>query len=305
MKLYAPDYYMDFKCIADKCNHNCCIGWEIDIDCNTYEYYSGLQEKIGIEIRNNIIKSEDSFCFKLAENERCPFLDEKNLCRVISELGEDGLCNICYDHPRFRNFFGTRQEIGLGICCEEACRIILTKNAPFKIVQIGYVQEEYYPSEEESRFFKLRDDIFKNLYGIDTSLDDAILKILQLCKIENMKNFKQDCIELYKSLERLDSSWDEKLEILNLPGKEYTYEFDRCFKNLFAYFVFRHTADSVYDGNLKERICFCVMSVNIIRRIFMRDSIRNLENLLEIVRMYSAEIEYSQGNTQKLIEYFY
>ena len=32
MKLYAPEYYKQFQCIADKCTHSCCIGWEIDID---------------------------------------------------------------------------------------------------------------------------------------------------------------------------------------------------------------------------------------------------------------------------------
>ena len=30
-----PDYYPLFHCIADRCRHNCCIGWEIDIDSRT------------------------------------------------------------------------------------------------------------------------------------------------------------------------------------------------------------------------------------------------------------------------------
>ena len=32
MKIIAPNYYPAFRCIADKCRHSCCIGWEIDID---------------------------------------------------------------------------------------------------------------------------------------------------------------------------------------------------------------------------------------------------------------------------------
>ena len=27
-----PDYYKEFQCIADQCEHSCCIGWEIDVD---------------------------------------------------------------------------------------------------------------------------------------------------------------------------------------------------------------------------------------------------------------------------------
>ena len=43
MKLYAPSYYKKFKCIADKCEHSCCIGWEIDIDEETLEKYEKLE----------------------------------------------------------------------------------------------------------------------------------------------------------------------------------------------------------------------------------------------------------------------
>ena len=39
MKLFAPKYYGSFKCIADKCEHSCCIGWEIDIDDTTLKKY--------------------------------------------------------------------------------------------------------------------------------------------------------------------------------------------------------------------------------------------------------------------------
>ena len=30
--LVYPDYYPEFRCSASACKHNCCIGWEIDID---------------------------------------------------------------------------------------------------------------------------------------------------------------------------------------------------------------------------------------------------------------------------------
>lgn len=31
MNLYVPDYYPAFRCIAERCRHTCCAGWEIDI----------------------------------------------------------------------------------------------------------------------------------------------------------------------------------------------------------------------------------------------------------------------------------
>ena len=42
MKLYAPAYYKEFACIADRCKHSCCIGWEIDVDDDARELYDTL-----------------------------------------------------------------------------------------------------------------------------------------------------------------------------------------------------------------------------------------------------------------------
>ena len=44
MKEVFPNYYKKFKCIKDKCKHNCCIGWEIDIDEDTMDLYNSLDE---------------------------------------------------------------------------------------------------------------------------------------------------------------------------------------------------------------------------------------------------------------------
>ena len=39
MLWYVPHIYGDFHCIATACKHNCCIGWEIDVDENAFEKY--------------------------------------------------------------------------------------------------------------------------------------------------------------------------------------------------------------------------------------------------------------------------
>ena len=117
MTIFVPNYYDEFKCIADKCKHNCCIGWEIDVDENTLEKYKKLDKRFGTGILDTICM-EDTPHFVLCENERCPQLDEKGLCKLISRFGEEALCNICNDHPRFRNYFENFTEMGLGLCCE-------------------------------------------------------------------------------------------------------------------------------------------------------------------------------------------
>ena len=42
MKISVPEYFTKFKCRADKCLDNCCVGWEIDIDQDTLQKYKNL-----------------------------------------------------------------------------------------------------------------------------------------------------------------------------------------------------------------------------------------------------------------------
>ena len=66
MKLRVPDYYSEFSCIADKCKDSCCIGWEIDIDEDTHEYYNFVEGEFGDRLRENMYMTEDGdHSFKL------------------------------------------------------------------------------------------------------------------------------------------------------------------------------------------------------------------------------------------------
>ena len=38
MIVRVPDYFKEFSCIAGACKDSCCLGWEIDIDEDSYEY---------------------------------------------------------------------------------------------------------------------------------------------------------------------------------------------------------------------------------------------------------------------------
>ena len=35
----VPDYFLDFECIADRCKHSCCRGWDIYIDSESLKKY--------------------------------------------------------------------------------------------------------------------------------------------------------------------------------------------------------------------------------------------------------------------------
>ncbi len=121
-----PDYYKDFQCIGGACKHNCCIGWEIDVDQEKLSYYQKTAGQLGKRLQEHI-SLEPTPHFVLTPEERCPFLNEHNLCDLIIALGEEALCDICREHPRFYNQLSCHTECGLGLCCEQAGRLILSK----------------------------------------------------------------------------------------------------------------------------------------------------------------------------------
>lgn len=128
MRYLEPDFFEDFKCTADKCRYSCCVGWEIDVDEASLRRYSKVDGALGKKLRENI-SSEGDAHFILGENERCPFLMESGLCQLICDLGEESLCDICSEHPRFYNYYENREERGIGLCCEEAVRLLSSEKA--------------------------------------------------------------------------------------------------------------------------------------------------------------------------------
>ena len=137
MLLRVPVFYDSFYCIADKCTDTCCVGWEIDIDENSLKRYATIKDDFGNSLRQNI---EDGH-FKLREGDRCPFLKQDGLCDMICHLGESSLCDICREHPRFVEVYGDIMEKGLGLCCEEAVRLLLNAKGN-ELTPIAFVERE-------------------------------------------------------------------------------------------------------------------------------------------------------------------
>lgn len=134
MKYHKPSFFDQFKCIGSACTDTCCAGWEIEVDETTAEGYLTEKGAFGDRLRREIGSEPGEYFFKL-KNNRCPFLNKENLCDIFINLGEDRLCDICREHPRFYNWFGDYTEVGLGLCCEEAERLLFSDSKPLTFVE--------------------------------------------------------------------------------------------------------------------------------------------------------------------------
>lgn len=318
MQTFVPKYYFDFKCIADQCKHNCCIGWEIDIDDDTYEKYRAVSGEMGERLARHI-EAEGEPHFKLGNDERCPFLNEKNLCDIITELSEASLCQVCRDHPRFRNYFDEHIEMGLGITCEEAARIVLSSKLPDAVTLVSLDG-----SDSNVPMFPERFTVFDVLLDSEMTLPEKLRVALHICDGEFQNKTVSEWITIYSELELLDEAWKSELELLkdeisddgNTPLIDYAKtillhsDLSALLTRLFAYFLYRHLAAGIDggegEGTLGPHAAFCVLSILMIASVFKAhleaEGELTDEQIVDIARMYSSEIEYSDENLDKLID---
>lgn len=289
MQTIIPDYYSDFKCIADKCRHNCCIGWEIEIDNDTLEKYKSIDGDFGIRLKSNIEFNESPH-FKLDREERCPFLNSSGLCDIIANFGEGMLCQICADHPRFRNFYDGFAEIGLGLCCEAAGEKILAKKEKTTL--------NLTPEALKIPLVNFREKLFSALQDRKTPLEVRIDNILGMVDAKLPENI--DWYAEFNKLEKLDDAWDEYLLRIK-DGIERCvkdHSLDVPYEQLLVYLIYRHFLDCQYDEMVSERVLFAVLIYKVIKAMNVSNT---LEELIEIARLYSCEIEYSDENINKLL----
>lgn len=291
MKLYAPKYYKRFQCIADKCKHSCCVGWEIDVDNPALEKYNSLSCGYATAIRNTI-DFTDTPHFILAENDKCPHLNESGLCKIILNVGEDCLCDICREHPRFYNFTNRGKEVGIGMSCEEACRLILDSDDFDEMYIVGEID-----GEPDICEFDALEQITK-VYEIlkDTTIGFA-------SKIDTIYDYFDIFIDdermpdLLSSLEYLDEAHRELFIKNTFVG--YPADKDLQLARALGYFVFRHCSEACNIDEFYSSLSFSVFCAKLIANL----SIEN--DIYEVARIVSEEIEYSEENSEKIkLAYF-
>ena len=157
MKEFAPDYFGAFHCIAGACRHTCCEGWEVDVDEESLPRFLSAPD-IAPQI-----SAEDTPHIRLLPDERCPFLNRDGLCEMILRHGEEMLCQICRDHPRFRNYWSDRVELGLGLVCEEAGRLILGRETPLRLTVLSDDGGDEELPEDEAELMALRERLLNGI----------------------------------------------------------------------------------------------------------------------------------------------
>lgn len=327
MLLRMPNYCRDFKCSASKCSDNCCIGWEIDIDEKTAEYYKNLDGDFGNRLKSGItFSSPSSFILK---NERCPFLNDRNLCDIILTLGEDKLCHICNEHPRYYEWFSGIKEGGVGMCCEEGARLILKRGNETDYYEREVPNEPWdeYDYELYNLLLSVRENIIGLLKNKDIPLFSAVSSILRYgeeiqFRIDNFDFKKNNKIpvqaekntdkpdvkaifKIFEELEPIDGAWIPFIQRIEKSAPLFIdRKYEQYLRNIGIYFIWRYLMKGIFDEEILSKVKLAVISMAVLGLIFTAEN-SDFESSIILAKNFSKELEYSEENLEKIYDLTY
>ena len=317
----VPEYYLSFKCIADKCKDSCCIGWEIDVDSEAKAKYERLGSALGREIAE---KTQHGY-FPLRKNGRCAFLDDGGLCRIISAVGEGYLCDICREHPRYYGICADGIEGGLGLGCEEAARIILESGGSVKLCRTEHTPK-YFSEDEYAHFTdKVRKVIYEKigelnineliayLYGLAPEVDGIAFDLCAGNKFTEIPEIVgatfdadktaadlSEFIGLLLECEALDDEWQKNLKGIGNVKLDCILKSERELKSLIFYFTHRYVRECTEDMSVGQRILFSLFSSLFI--IALSRVMTCEEKEVRAAVAFSKNIEYSTENVDIILD---
>ena len=268
MTVFWPNYYKKFKCSAGSCQHTCCAGWVIGIDKDSLARFKADPD-VACKIKDG--------CFVLEEDGRCPFLRDDNLCEMIIRHGENYLCDICKEHPRFYNEFDDHTEAGIGLVCEEACRLVLNHDGAFELIG------------DDGSKMELPGYV-KNIYDCTKPINERLKDISGGRRADSKLR-----AEIFDGMEVMDSKWSTLLSKIieeptdNAEEDKVISENEKEFTNFAAYLLYRYKG----AGRFAAEACWLLADL-LIKGCGIED----------VARVFSCEVEYSDINIDEALETF-
>ena len=200
MNILKFSSYDNFKCIANKCKFTCCSGWDVNIDNNTFNKWSEYDNLSYLLKEVKKCSDKNEYFINKETHEDCPFLDNKGLCNIVKNHGEEYLSLTCHTFPRIENVFEDRKELSLSCACPEVVDIISNIN-----------EKIYIKSQNNSLDIKIRELLINIINEEDFSLEHKLIVsfeiLLSILQNENLnlerykdKEYIKDIVDMYKGV---------------------------------------------------------------------------------------------------------
>ena len=271
---------------------------------------------------SNLKNSENSKCFNLSESENRECFDLKN--------SEDSECN----NSEVESFTEDEDYFNEGIDAEVLLEFLECRNIVFNIIErndldlgtkaalaLEFVKEVQNKidlgdmDEIPELMEEYRDENFINtlIKELESYKGKESIKHKNLC--EYLKVYKKikhinsnDPLGLGKALKCFEGNEEfylRKHKEFNDYYKENLYKF----KNILVYFIFRYFMKAIFDYDVSAKIKLAIISTLMIKELAVVRFIENNnefteEDMVEVSRIYSKDIEHSDENIENLQEIF-
>lgn len=228
MKNYQPDYYNNFKCIADKCSITRCQEWKIAVDDATNRKWKKLSaDKVSGKSDNlssYTCHKDGSLVIKLDEKYRCPFLSNDKLCHLVMTYSDEVLSETCALFPREIHRFSTHEERTLMPCCPAVIDLLCEKPVTFPVISET--------RNNLSTAFLIRDNLIRlisdQVLSVEQALLDGLYILLELYKNQPITNAH---IQEYFSGHTLNEL-NTAMEDIHIPDKDTFIECNELLQDL-------------------------------------------------------------------------
>ena len=311
-----PDFYKEFKCIANRCEDSCCKDWDIDIDSETERFYMTVQGKTGDKIKEKLVTDEYGERVFKAENGRCPFWNSDMLCDIFIDIGEEHLSETCGGFPRVKVEYGGFREHLLSFACPEAARIMLRSGNAYsgfggedelKIAENdgGYTSFLLKARERSAEILTDRSLPFKYRLADCLDFNVQVQNILDGEEPEPMCDGKTNgsrfIFDMHLEFEIMSERWRKALEDAAGCAADASEDFERDFEIFALYYLYRYYLEAVRSGDVLYSVKRIICAYIITERLDADFAAKDYPlPRMRILQRYSKEVEHSYDNTEAL-----
>lgn len=250
-----PDYYKEFRCLADACEDTCCAGWQIVVDEKSLERYKKVTGSFGKRLHASVNWKKGTF--KQVVHKRCAFLNDNNLCDMQLALGEKSLCKTCSRYPRHMEEFENVREITLSVSCPEVARILMNRKEPVKLLSFEKEKEEEFEDFDPFLYFELtesREVIRKILQNRELPMDLRAGLILGLAHDVQVRVNRQELFSCGDVLEKYQKSSAQ--EYIRKKLEEKYGDKERLYREAAGHFSKLHRLELLHE-DWEEHLSEC------------------------------------------------
>ncbi|MDZ4992343.1 flagellar protein FliB [Clostridium perfringens] len=257
-----------------------------------------------------ILRKPENNTFQLSEEESCEDNREENDFNEDENYFDEGIDeNVLSDFLECRNIVFNiieRNDLDLGVKAALALKFVKEVQNKIDLGDMDEIQDLIAEYKEEN----FLNDLIKDLDSYKRKESAKYNNLYEYFNVyKNIKHINSnDPLGLEKALKYFEGNKEfyfEKHKEFNRYYKENLYKF----KNILVYFIFRYFMKAIFDYDMSAKIKLAIISTLMIKELAVVRFIENNNNfteedMVEVSRIYSKDIEHSDENIEDLQEIF-